>query len=137
MHDFAPEGDDDVTLGSEHLIQSIQSYADAVAHVRRGGRIELLSGELDDAERVASTVALITAAVERLGVSADNGPLDTIMLQFRERVLMVASTARGLVVVVARSKVQPGLLLSHLRQLVTSVQAEHVHEGTETVAEAS
>jgi hypothetical protein len=116
---------------SEHLIQSIQSYAEAVVYVRRGGHVDLLRGELEDVEEVAATVSLITSSVEQLGVDADNGPLDTMMFQFRERVVMVARTPDGLAIVVARNNVQPGLLLSHIRQL------QAVGVGGDDVAEAS
>ncbi len=116
----------------DELMQSMQTYAEAVLLSDEDGRVTTLSGALEAPERAASTLALVAGAMQRFGHDCDSGALDTMMCHFRERLVMVARTPRGFVLVLARNNVQPGLLLSHMRRLQSAL-----NDPTQPVAEAS
>ncbi len=113
----------------DDLIQNMLSYAEAILFIDHLGRIRAVEGSSPDAPRLASTVTLVSAAAARFGEDLLAGPLDTLMVHFRQRVVMAARTPCGLVAVVAGPGVQAGLLFSHMRRLQASLQ--------QAVAEAS
>jgi len=109
-----------------NVLEHVFTHADAVVLTDRRGRVLRTMGRLQDIDDLAESLDLVVGAVNALGARHDSGVLDTVLLSYRQRVIMVANTPLGHVAVFAGIDVQPGLLWAQLRKL----QQETSHEAT-------
>ena len=114
-----------VPLVETNVLERVFTHADAVILTDRRGRILRTMGRLPDTDDLAASLDLVVGAVNAMGSRHHNGALDTVLLSYKHRVIMVANTPLGHVAVFAGIDVQPGLLWAQLRKL----QQETNHEA--------
>jgi hypothetical protein len=104
------------------VVQDVLATADVLLCTDCHGRVVRVHGGvgIDEAQEMAPALDLAIAALRQLGQRHETGELEATLFMFRGRLVAVAETPdSGRVTVLADASVQPGLLLSQVRRLIS------------------